>query len=130
MENELSNTVSAVGNYNSIPTSITSLASVVTMISGLTITKSADKPIWADGILTYTIVVDNKASETYSSPVVSDVLDNTLIEFVSGSVTIDGASASESEYNYDTSTHTLTVNLGDIAHSESKTIKFQVTKKA
>ena len=88
MENELSNTVSAVGNYNSIPTSITSLASVVTMISGLTITKSADKPIWADGILTYTIVVDNKASETYSSPVVSDVLDNTLIEFVSGSVTI------------------------------------------
>ena len=130
MENELSNTVSAVGNYNSIPTSITSLASVVTMISGLTITKSADKPIWADGILTYTIVVDNKASETYSSPVVSDVLDNTLIEFVSGSVTIDGTPATESEYNYDTSTHTLTVNLGDIAPSESKTIKFQVTKKA
>lgn len=130
MENELSNTVTAVGNYNSIPTSITSLASVVTMISGLTITKSADKPVWADGVLTYTIVVDNKATETYTSPVVSDVLDNNLIEFVSGSVTIDGASASESEYNYDTSTHTLTVNLGDIEPNGTKTIKFQVTKKA
>ncbi len=33
MEITLNNTVSAVGNYNSIPTSITSLASVVTMIS-------------------------------------------------------------------------------------------------
>lgn len=35
MESELSNKVTEVGNYNSIPTSITSTASVVTMIDGL-----------------------------------------------------------------------------------------------
>ncbi len=46
METELTNTVKAVGNYNNIPTSITSDALVVTMISGLTITKTADKSIW------------------------------------------------------------------------------------
>lgn len=46
METELSNTVRAVGNYNDVPTSITSAVSVVTMISGLTITKTADKPVF------------------------------------------------------------------------------------
>lgn len=32
METELTNTVSALGNYNNIPTIVTSLASVVTLI--------------------------------------------------------------------------------------------------
>ena len=34
MESILSNTVSAVGNYDDIPTAITSTATVVTMVSG------------------------------------------------------------------------------------------------
>ena len=50
MEKILNNTAQAVGNYNDIPTSITSTATVVTMISGLTITKTADKQVWADEI--------------------------------------------------------------------------------
>ncbi len=127
METELSNTVSAVGNYNEIPTSITSLASVVTMISGLTITKEADKPIWADGLLTYTITVDNQATETYTSPVVSDVINTTLVDFVVDSVTIDGVAATSSEYEY--TGGTLTVKLTDIGPSSSKKITFQVKKK-
>lgn len=90
METELSNTVSALGNYNSIPTSITSDAVLVTMISGLTITKSADKTVWADGALTYTIKIDNQAAEDYTAPVVTDILNGTLVSFVDGSVTIDG----------------------------------------
>lgn len=129
METTLNNTVSAVGNYNSIPTSITSLASVVTMISGLTITKTADKEVWADGLLTYTIVLDNEATETYTSPVVTDKIDTSLVTFVVGSVTIDGVEATSSEYTYEESTGTLTVNLTDIAPSSKKTITFQVTKK-
>ncbi len=129
METTLNNTVSAVGNYNSIPTSITSLASVVTMISGLTITKTADKEVWADGLLTYTIVLDNEATETYTSPVVTDKIDTSLVTFVAGSVTIDGVEATSSEYTYEESTGTLTVNLTDIAPSSKKTITFQVTKK-
>ena len=129
METTLNNTVSAVGNYNSIPTSITSLASVVTMISGLTITKTADKEVWADGLLTYTIVLDNEATETYTSPVVTDKIDTSLVTFVTESVTIDGVEATSSEYTYEESTGTLTVNLTDIVPSSKKTITFQVAKK-
>lgn len=39
MANNLSNTVTVLGNYNEIPTSISSQALVVAMIDGLTVTK-------------------------------------------------------------------------------------------
>lgn len=130
METELSNTVSALGSYNSIQTSITSDAVLVTMISGLTITKSADKTVWADGALTYTIKIDNQAAEAYTAPVVTDILNGTLVSFVDGSVTIDGTTATSSEYNFESGTNTLTVTLTDIPAGGSKTITFQVTKKA
>lgn len=130
METELSNIATALGNYNSIPTSITSEATLVTIVNGLTITKSADKTIWTDGTLTYTIKVDNQAKETYTSPVVTDILNGTLVSFVDGSVTIDGTTATSSEYNFESGTNTLTVTLADIPAGGSKTITFQVTKKA
>lgn len=127
--NELNNLVTAVGNYNSVPTSLTSNTSVVNMIEGLTITKTADKTNWIDGDLTYTIVIDNKADQTYESPTVTDVIDTNLVEFVNDSVMIDGVKASSSQYNYNEATHTLTINLNNITPSSSSTLKFQVTKK-
>lgn len=130
METQLSNTATVLGEYNNIPTSISSQALVVTMIDGLTVTKTADKMIWADGILTYTILVDNKATETYTSPKITDILNTTLVSFVSDSVTIDGVKATTDKYTYDESTGTLTINLDDIAPSASSTITFQVEKKA
>lgn len=45
MEKELRNIVGATGNYSNVPTSITSAASVVTVVNGLSITKTADKNI-------------------------------------------------------------------------------------
>lgn len=127
MEKELINTVAAKGNYNSIPTAITSVASVVTMVEGLSITKTADKLVWAGGELTYTIVVSNDADQTYEDVVVTDVLDTTLVEFVDKSVTIDSVEATTGEYEYNDGT--LTINIDDIVASESKTVIFKVTKK-
>lgn len=127
--NELTNIASATGTYNNLPTAITSEAVVVALIEGLSITKTTDKQSWANGPLTYTITVDNKAQETYVSPIVTDIIDTTLVSFVDGSVTIDGVKADESKYNYDTDTHTLTINLSDIASSASSIITFQVNKK-
>ena len=127
MERELRNTVGAKGNYNSIPTSITSVASVVTMVEGLSITKTADKLVWADGELTYTIVITNDADQTYENVVVTDILNTTLVEFVDKSVTIDSVQATTGEYEYNDGT--LTVNINDIVASESKTVTFKVTKK-
>ena len=129
MDQTLNNIAQAVGNYNNIPTSITSSVSVVTMVNGLTITKTANKQIWADGNLTYTIVVDNKAEQTYTSPKVTDILDATLIDFVDGSVIIDGQKANPTQYSFNNQTNTLTVDLEDIAVSSSRTITFDVSKK-
>lgn len=126
MAETLNNTVKAVGEYNSIPTSITSAASVVTMIDGLTIMKEADKEVWADGKLTYTITVTNNAEMDYTAVTVTDILDENLIKFVQNSVKIDDQTSSE--YQYTDATHTLSITLGDIPTSSSKTASFEVEK--
>ena len=129
METNLNNTVSVLGNYNNIPTSVSSQVLVVSMIDGLTVTKSADKMVWADCVLTYTIVVDKKTTESYTSPVITDVLDISLVSFVSGSVTVDDEKLDESKYTYAEDTGTLIISLSDILPSSSSTVTFQVTKK-
>lgn len=126
MADTLNNTVSAVGNYNSIPTSITSAASVVTMVSGLTIVKEADKEVWVNGNLTYTITVTNNTDTDYTDITITDVLDETLIKFVQDSVTIDDVTSNN--YQYDDANHTLTITLGDVASTNSKKASFEVEK--
>lgn len=81
------------GNYNEIPVTFSSDALVVTMLDGLTVTKTADKTVWADGVLTYTIIVNNQMAENFTTPDVTDILDITLVSFVSDSVTIDDVKA-------------------------------------
>ncbi len=127
--NELNNTATATGTYNSVPTSLTSNATVVNMIDGLTLVKSADKKNWVDGNLTYTITINNQTANSYETPVVKDVLEDSLVEFVTDSVTIDGVIADKSKYSYDEGTHTLTVNLEDVSPSSSSVLTFQVNKK-
>lgn len=126
----LNNTATAVGTYNEISTSLTSNLSVVNMISGLSLTKTADKVNWADGYLTYTLTINNESTQTYSSPVITDVINTTLVDFVEGSVKIDGVAATTGQYTYTAGTNTLTINLTDIAPSTTKTVTFQVSKKA
>ncbi len=125
---EILNTASAVGTYNGLPTEITSEAVAVQMIDGLTITKTADKQSWGTGLLTYTITIQNIATESYGAPVVTDVIDTTLVKFVSDSVYIDDVKAESNQYTYDDTTHTLTINLTDIPSGGSKKITFQVSK--
>ena len=127
---ELNNTATSIGNYNSVPTSLTSNTSVVNMVEGLTLTKEADKGNWVGGYLTYTIALDNATDTTYEKPIITDVLDNTLVDFVNDSVTIDGVKVDQSKYKYDEASHTLTVNLDDVTPSGSTTLMFLVTKKA
>lgn len=45
METSLNNIASVLGNYNSMPTQITSDVLVVSMVSGLTVKKTADKMV-------------------------------------------------------------------------------------
>ena len=128
--NEISNIASAVGTYNGLSTSISSEAVVVPLVSGLTITKTADKTSWASGPLTYTITVSNQATEDYETPVVTDIIDSALVSFVTDSVYIDGIQATSEQYSYNVETHTLTVNLSTIVPTNTSTVTFQVTKVA
>ena len=128
--NELENTVTSVGNYNNIPTTLPSNTSKVNIISGLTLTKEADKQNWSGGYLTYIITIDNQTNQNYASPVITDIIDTTLVEFVPDSVTIDNVKAPQEKYSYNDATHTLTINLDDVTPSSSTTLTFQVEKKA
>ena len=127
--NELNNTATSVGTYNNIPTALTSNTSVVNLVEGLTLEKEADKTNWVDGNLKYTITIKNEADKDYVTPKVTDIIDTDKVEFVKGSVTINGVSASEQQYNYEEASHTLTINLDTITPSSSSTITFLVTKK-
>lgn len=127
--NELYNTVSSVGNYDNIPTSLTSNTSVVNMIEGLTLLKEADKQNWSDGYLTYKITLDNTTDKSYDSPVITDVIDNSLIDFVEDSVIIDDVKADASKYNYDSDNHTLKITLDKVDASSKVVITFNVKKK-
>ena len=129
METELNNTATVLGNYNSIPTEISTQALVVTMFRGLTATKTADKMIWSDGVLTYTIVVSNNTDYDYVEPVVTNILDISLISLVDDSVTVDGVKISTPQYTWDSSSGKLSISLTDIEAKGKKTITFQVEKK-
>lgn len=129
METELSNTATVLGNYNNIPTEISTQALVVTMLNGITAKKTADKMIWGDGDLTYTIEVNNQSDETYVSPIITDMLNISLVSFVNDSVTIDNVKAETSQYNWDEQTGKLTINLTDIDAKAKKIVTFKVSKK-
>lgn len=85
METKLNNTASVLGEYNFVPTSVNSEVLVVSLISGLTVTKRANKMVWADGTLIFNIDVDNQTEKSYTAPVIIDVLDINLVSFVAGS---------------------------------------------
>ncbi len=128
--NELNNTATSIGNYNNIPTSLTSNVSVVNIIDGLSLTKEADKKNWGSGELTYTITIDNQTDTSYVKPIVTDKIDTSLVEFVTGSVMINDTPATESQFSYDAGTSTLTINLDDVGATSKTTLTFRVTKKA
>lgn len=127
--NELSNTVTGNGSYEGTPISVTSNASIVKIVEGLTLQLQADKPYWKDGNLKYTITLGNATDVKYETVTISDVLDTNYISFVDGSVEINGAKAQASEYKYDDVTHTLTINLSEVAAQGTTTVNFSVKKK-
>ena len=128
MINELNNTANVSGTINGQTTTLTSNTLEVNVINGLTAVKSADQTSCADGELTYTLTINNTTGQTYTSPVITDTLDTTLVTFVPDSVTINGSTATSSQYTYNNSNGLLTVNLSDIATGGTATVTFKVTK--
>ncbi len=93
------------------------------LIAGITATKSADKDVWLDGALTYTIEIENDSDQDFILPKFTDILDTTYITLVDDSVEVDGIPAA---YTYVSGL--LTVDLATIAKGETVIITFQVQK--
>ena len=116
-----------MGDANT-PISFSSSVVTTTIIKGLAITKSADKDYWADGPLTYTIMVENNSGSTLSSSTITDALDITKVTFNNEyGVKVDDVAFYDYEIEDDS---TLIVTLPEIADTKTTTIKFQVNQKA
>lgn len=126
MDNTLTNLVTASGTYNLISTVLTSDAVVTQLVSGLTIVKVADKGVWTDGYLTYTITLTNNAQYDFETPTLNDILDPTFVTLVEDSVMVDDAVTA---YTYDEITGALAVTLPTIEVDGSTVVTFQVAKK-
>lgn len=124
---KLSNIDTITDNYDSIATALSSEAVITSLISGLTIVKTADKENWASGYLTYTITVTNNAEKPFESPKITDTLEPSLITLVENSVK-EGETTKE--YDYDATTGVLSVQLETIDVGQSAEITFQVQKKS
>ena len=124
----LNNQAGAMGTYNGQSLSLSSNTVSVTMVSGLSLTMSADQAMWIDGYLTYTVVLANTGgSYPYVGPIVTSVIDPTLVTLVADSVELDSvALVLDTDYTFDDLTGTLTVNFDDVAISNSSTLTFQV----
>lgn len=125
MDTNITNIANVAGTYNSLPTTLTSEAVVTPMTDGLTVTKIANKQMWADNNLTYTITIANTSALPFESITFTDIIDPTLATLVEDSVTIDGSTVA---YTFDDVTGTLTVTVPDIEAADSAVIGFQIAK--
>lgn len=126
METILENNADIVGSSNNIPLKLTTNVSV-NLVSGLEVTISADKKYWADGNLTYRVVLTNNSEYLYENPIITDVLDIALITLVENSLKIDDTIYSN--YTFDSSNGMLTINMENLNINETKKITFEVQRK-
>lgn len=126
METILENNADIIGSSNNIPLKLTTNVSV-NLVSGLEVTISADKKYWADGNLTYTIVLTNNSEYLYENPIITDVLDTTLITLVKNSLKIDDTIYNN--YSFESSNGMLTINMENLNINETKKITFEVQRK-
>lgn len=122
----LTNNVDISGNYgeDAIPVTFSSNTVTTTIVQGLTVQKSADKSYWVNGPLTYSIVITNNSGGKLAGGELQDTINTALVTFSQTyGVTIDDTTTQDFTYE----SGVLKVTLPEIADTESKTIKFQVT---
>lgn len=122
------NIAESAGFINSVDTGLTG-AITIQLVDGLFLTKSADKQSWADGLLTFTILIDNTdGTEPYEDVVVSDTLDPLIVTLVTDSVTLNGTPVA---YAFDDVTGKLVISEDSpfaVAAGATAKITFQVQK--
>lgn len=129
MAQTLTNQVDIAGQYGNPASAINFSSTPVstTIVSNLTVTKSADKTNWVDGPLTYTVIVTNNSGSALSNGTLTDKIDTTLVDFnETYGVQLDGSTYET--YTY--SSGNLQITLPDLDDGKTTTITFQVTRKS
>jgi len=93
-------------------------------------TKTTGRPYAYPGdVVTYTITAQNPADNdhTWHNVTLTDLIDTGAVTFISGSVTINGASANAAQHSY--VNRLLTVRLGDLAPGQTAVVQFRAVVK-
>jgi len=122
------------GQYNSVPFAfalrVGSEDVSAVQILDVSVTKAATPAVWIGGELTYTVTVtNNDTALPLTNLVLTDILDPVLTAFVAGSVAINGTDVPTADVSYAEASGLLTVQVPNIAESQSAIITFRVTQK-
>ncbi len=93
------------------------------LVDGIIANKTANKAVWLNGLLTYTVELTNGAEYDLENLVFTDKIDTTKATLVADTVMIDGVAAT-----YTFVGDLLTVELPNLAVGEDVAITFQVQK--
>ncbi len=96
------------------------------LVNGLTAVKTANKAVWVNGELDYTVLITNNAEFAFENPVFNDTLQIADIDLVPDSVTYNSAAI---PYDYNDTTGLLEVDLPTIGTGASGTLAFKVRRK-
>ena len=125
--NTVLNNFLVTGKINNLDTTITSnIISVEIPSSPLSISKLANKNIWSDGILKYSIIITNNSNSNIINGIFKDVINPKYANVIPSSVLVNGSTL---PFTYNKATGQLEINNLNINANEIVTITYSVSKK-
>lgn len=123
--NTILNNFLVTGKINNLDTIITSnIISVEVPSSPLSISKLANKNIWSDGILKYSITITNNSNSNITNGIFKDVINPKYANVIPSSVLVNNSSY---PFTYNKATGQLEINNLNI--NEIVTVTYSVSKK-
>lgn len=125
--NTVLNNFLVTGKINNLDTTITSnIISVEVPSSPLSISKLANKNIWSDGILKYSITITNNSNSNIINGIFKDVINPKYANVIPSSVLVNNSSY---QFTYNKATGQLEINNLNINVNEIVTVTYSVSKK-
>lgn len=125
--NTILNNFLVTGKINNLDTTITSnIISVEVPSSQLSISKLANKNIWSDGILKYSIIITNNSNSNITNGIFKDIINPKYANVIPSSVLVNNSSY---PFTYNKATGQLEINNLNINVNEIVTVTYSVSKK-
>ena len=122
--NTILNNFLVTGKINNLDTTITSnIISVEVPSSPLSISKLANKNIWSDGILKYSIIITNNSNSNITNGIFKDVINPKYANVIPSSVLVNNSSY---PFTYNKATGQLEINNLNINVNEILNLSFKI----